>query len=79
MNVEFIYQVWLSIVWVSWQCSSGDIHPGSLQFSRAWWNGVEPAFWFLSSPVGIKQASEAPGIALYTNPPPPSPRPQLPN
>lgn len=30
---------------------------------------VEAAFWLPSSPVGMKQACKAPGIALYTNSP----------
>lgn len=29
---------------------------------------VETTFWLSSRPVGMTQASEAPGIALYTNP-----------
>lgn len=36
-----------------------------------WWGGslVDAAFWLPSSPVGMKKACKAPGIALYTNSP----------
>lgn len=39
---------------------------------------VEAAFWLPSSPVGMKQASEAPGIALHTPRTPPHPPPNYP-